>query len=123
MTPTPEQAQAAERWFSENQEGLQVGGQLLQAVVRYREHFDSLAALLAEREAAVVEKCAKVADAHRDRAKAMQAGLLQKRDPVYGVGSADSKQWDQFQHGAGAAAAIATAIRALRPEPGEREER
>jgi hypothetical protein len=60
-----------------------------------------------------LEQAARIADEHRERAKSMQSDLLKRRDPVYGVGSADSARWDQYQHGAGAAAAIAAAIRAL----------
>ena len=73
-------------------------------------------AFLAERDSRVraeaLDEAAKIADEHRERAKQMQADLLKKRDPVYGVGTADSARWDQFQHGAGAAAAVAAAIRA-----------
>ncbi|MFN0131241.1 MAG: hypothetical protein ACKVW3_01715 [Phycisphaerales bacterium] len=78
---------------------------------------EKLAVLLADAESAQHERTKAVALhealAHRDRAKAMQAGLLKKRDPVYGIGTADSVEWDKHQRSAGCAAAIAEAIRAL----------
>lgn len=64
-----------------------------------------------------LEMAAEIAEEHQQKAKAMQAGLLEKRDPFYGVGSADSVEWDKHQRAAGMAAAIAEAIRCVYRKP------
>lgn len=70
---------------------------------------DWLATKLAEER----ERCAVIADENAKRAKAMQAALLERRDPVYGVGSADSVEWNKHQRAVGMANAVATEIRSL----------
>jgi len=57
------------------------------------------------------EACAAQCDERAAFAKSEQGRLLERRDPVYGIGSADSLEWDKHQRAAGMAHALATTIR------------